>query len=270
MSVDRYSFDLNGFLIIKDFWPPEVLNLFERAVERCYGLQMHKIDAPRLTHADGMSVYVRLLEDMDKEAAHQASRMVEMTPAAKFLSSMPALLHVAEDLIRCPQQFLMISGPQPLVNSPNTDRLLYNWHAETAYYPKRRNFLNVWFPIFTDKTEANGTMYVLEGSHLVENRPFIEYTEGKNCFVQYEIPPSELTEYKEVAIEAKRGDLVVFHKNMVHRSSRNHSNHPSYAGIMRILDYREDLTLSADPSAIPYSTRGGTDYGRPGIDVNRA
>lgn len=259
----KEEFDRDGFIVIKDFWPEPILEKFEGAVRRCYALQAGKIG---MKH-DAISVIAEFLESQDKEAAHQASRMVELTPAARFLSSYPDLLNTAADLIGCAQTDLFVSGPQPLINSPSVDRLLYRWHAEEAYYPKRRNFLNVWFPIFEDKTSENGTMHVLKGSHLISGRPFIEYQGGTNHFVQYEIPKEDLVEYENVPIVAKRGDLVLFHRNLVHSSTRNISNRASYAGILRILDYRKDLTLSADPAAIPYAIRGGSDYGRPGLRV---
>ena len=46
---------------------------------------------------------------------------------------------------------LLMDRPGIFVNRPKTKRLLYKWHSESHYYPKRRNFLNIWLPIFYNK-----------------------------------------------------------------------------------------------------------------------
>ena len=53
---------------------------------------------------------------------------------------------------------LLMDGPGIFVNRPKTKRLLYKWHSESHYYPKKRNFLNIWLPIFDNKSDKNGTM----------------------------------------------------------------------------------------------------------------
>ena len=72
-------------------------------------------------------------------------------------------------------QPLLIDGPGIFINRPKTKRLLYKWHSESHYYPKRRNFLNIWFPIFTNKNEKNGTMCIKEKSHPLNDLPINEY-----------------------------------------------------------------------------------------------
>jgi len=53
-----------------------------------------------------------------------------------------------------------MDGPGIFVNRPKTKKLCHKWHSESHYYPKRRNFLNIWLPIFDNKSNKNETMYV--------------------------------------------------------------------------------------------------------------
>lgn len=284
-DTDRRRFRQDGYLVIPDFWSAAALGRWENACNHMLHLQALKIAPlrekfPRLDPAsyhtaEELDHVLGVLEQEDREAAYQAIMMIEHSAAGKAMISDPALLACASDLLDCPTELLVLAGPQPLINLPSTKRLLYHWHSETAYYPKRRNFLNVWFPMFRDKHQGNGTMHVCRGSHDVETRQFVEYQgfdkeshNKKNHFVQYEIPSCEVTQYEKVAVEVPRGALVLFHRALVHCGTPNASALPSYATVMRVCDMRRDLTLSANLGAVPFGTRAGRsdDYGRPGLE----
>ena len=158
---------------------------------------------------------------------------------------------------------LLIDGPSIFINRPNTERLLYKWHAEAVYYPKRRRFINIWLPLFTQKTKKNGTMSFKQKSHLY-NFPFSDYqgfnksTEGQaNHLIQYEVPENLLTKFKEHYCEVDPGDLVIFHRNLVHRSNQNISDNYSIALVARVWDPTDDLTLSGEMAAVPYGGNVG-------------
>jgi len=160
-------------------------------------------------------------------------------------------------------------GPSLFISRPNTQRLLYKWHSEAHYYPKRRRFLNIWLPLFNDKSKNNGTMSFKEKSHL-QDFPFSDYkgydkdTHNKpNHFIQYEIPSNLLIDFKEHFVEANRKDLVIFHKRMVHTSNQNTSKDYSVAVVARVWDPTDDLTMSGNINATPY----GGNIGRPNLVV---
>jgi ectoine hydroxylase-related dioxygenase (phytanoyl-CoA dioxygenase family) len=164
----------------------------------------------------------------------------------------------------------LIDGPALFINRPNTERLLYKWHSEAHYYPKRRRFLNIWLPLFDSKNKSNGTMSFKEKTHL-RDFPFSDYqgynkdTQNKdNFFIQYEIPSNLLSDYKEHWCDVNRGDLIIFHKNLVHTSNQNTSSKYSVAVVARIWDPSDDLTISGSMSATPY----GGNIGRPNLVVN--
>ena len=166
---------------------------------------------------------------------------------------------------------ILVDGPGMFINRPKTKRLLYKWHSESHYYPKRRNFLNIWFPIFTDRSEKNGTMYIKEKSHLIEDLPFNEYqgfdkkTEGaKNHFIQYEIPENFVKKLKTYKANVKLGDMLIFNRKSVHTSSENYSKNYAFAAVFRIWDMSKDLTLSGDLRVAPYRDVGN---GRPNLFV---
>ena len=82
--------------------------------------------------------------------------------------------------------------------------------------------------------------------------------------MQYEIPESMLKDYSRVVCEANRGDMYLFDRNIVHSSASNVTDSVSFALVLRVWDFKDDLTLSGEMKVTPYS---GQDIGRAGLMV---
>jgi ectoine hydroxylase-related dioxygenase (phytanoyl-CoA dioxygenase family) len=97
-----------------------------------------------------------------------------------------------------------------------------------------------------------------EGSHkfdfpYADYKGYNKYTQNiSNYFIQYEIPPNFLMDYKEHWCEVSPKDLIIFHKNLVHTSNQNISEKYSVAVVARVWDPSDDLTLSGSIAATPY------------------
>ncbi len=282
LSDLKITFEKDGYVIIKNFWSERLLSSWEKSLTSCYYIQALKIknlkekigskglnpvDYDRMEDLDNV---LPLFEGAYKAAGHQAIFINENTIASKDLCTYAPLLKIASSLLNCPPEIFNFSGPIPFINLPSVKRLLTLWHSEQiGYYAKRRNFLNIWFPFFRDKNEANGTMYFSLGSEKKTDWQFAEFqgydeeTMNKSEFLkQYTIPTSELESFEKKAVVANRKDLVIFNKNLVHTSSANTTAQPTYAAVMRIFDYRADLTHSFDPAVRPYADK----YGFPGTE----
>jgi hypothetical protein len=280
VSADTVAeFNENGFAVFRGVLGDERVSL-EQSIARCYALQALKIVALRdafpkddpveLDTVDDLDRAIDALETVDKEAAYQALPLIAQSPGGRTFANSDVIADVASTLMGCPRELVLVGPPSPFVNRPRSRRLLYRWHSEAHYYPKRRNFLNLWAPLYRPKNTDNGTMWFAVGSHKLVDLPFVEYqgyddeTFGKrNHFVQYEVPASFISDCEKVAVQAEPGDLVAFHRSTVHTSSENPSDTTSYAVVCRAWEPRGDLTLSGNLAATPY----GGDYGRPGLDT---
>ena len=222
--------DKQGFKHYRGFFTKEEIRKFEEAVVAIYKLQARKIDVYRsqvdqLEDKEPFAVFCAIYEMMekdDKEALYQVQSMLPHVPQIRKIFN-DKFLDTCQQELKCDKVNLLINGPALFVNRPNTDRLLYKWHSEAHYYPKRRNFLNIWFPVFNKKNYENGSMSFKAYSH---NRdfPFADYkgfnkdSENKaNHFVQYEIPESFLKNYIQEDVEADPTDLLLFDRRMVKR-----------------------------------------------------
>ena len=266
--------DKQGFKHYRGFFTEEEIREFEEAVVAIYKLQARKIDVYRsqvdqLEDKEPFAVFCAIYEMMekdDKEALYQVQSMLPHVPQIRKIFN-DKFLDTCQQELKCDNVNLLVNGPALFVNRPHTDRLLYKWHSEAHYYPKRRNFLNIWFPVFNKKNYENGSMSFKAYSH---NRdfPFADYkgfnkdSENKaNHFVQYEIPESFLGNYIQEDVEADPTDLIIFDRRMVHRSNQNLSNDYSVAVVARVWNPEHDLTLTGAMEALPY----GGNLGRSGL-----
>jgi ectoine hydroxylase-related dioxygenase (phytanoyl-CoA dioxygenase family) len=269
----------DGFVSIKDFFTQKELESFEECIVDLYLLQAKKISDYRQraieiessgqSNFEKFSSIYELMEANDKEALYQVQKFLPSSPTARKIFN-DRFTSLTEALLCSPSHNLLIDGPALFVNRPRTERLLYKWHSEAHYYPKRRRFLNIWLPLFTKKTKDNGTMSFRVASHK-RDFPFSDYqgynkdTQNKaNYFIQYEIPENLVLGYREHWCEVEPKDLVIFDRSMVHTSNQNISDHYSVAVVARVWDPSEDLTLSGSMAATPY----GGNIGRPGLVVD--
>lgn len=256
------SFAKTGFEHNREFFDQETLGWFEGAIAHLFRIQFDKIGDYKGEDRDLLAICERM-EEKDKDALYQVQKLLPKSQCVRELFNYAFTSHCAR-LLKCSVGELLVDGPGLLINRPNTTRLLYKWHSEAHYYPKRRRFLNIWFPVFADKTKDNGVMSVKLGSHK-RDWPFVEYQEGPNAFRQFEIPENFVTEFQEHTCESKRGDLIIFDRNLVHRSNPNRSDKYSFACVVRVWTPEDDLTLAGDFEVTPY---GGDKGGRANLVVN--
>jgi hypothetical protein len=267
-----------GFTTIASFFPIELIEKLEACIVDLYRMQAGKIGEYSQTAKeiqlssiglfDKFSRLYELMEKEDKEALYQVQKFFPSSPIMRELFD-AKFLDLVRNLLKSSSNSLLVDGPALFVNRPNTERLLYKWHSEAHYYPKRRRFLNIWLPLFDRKSKESGTMSFKIASHK-SDFPFSDYQgfnrnsqNMANYFVQYEIPSNFLDKFGEHWCETERGDLVIFDRSLVHRSNQNLSNSYSVALVARVWDPTDDLTLSGDIAATPY----GGNIGRSNLNV---
>lgn len=275
-----HVFKGTGYRHYRKLFSPEALAQFETTLVSLYAQQARKIgdyrasidridpNAPHGTNYHRLTTILNMMEENDKEALYQVQKLLPSSQQLRKLFD-DEFLSICCGLLGSKPDNTLIDGPALFINRPSSQRLLYKWHSEAHYYPKRRRFLNIWFPLFTSKDEHNGAMQILPESHK-KHWDFAEYTgfnkdsqDKKNHFVQYEIPESWLTQYRPHVCKSDPGDAIIFDRNLVHRSCENESQRISFAVVARVWTPEDDLTLSGNLAATPY----GGDLGRANLVV---
>ena len=277
------KFNKTGISIFENVLKKKELDLFYNTLLNITFYHLRKIKENKnsitkiynssLPLGDKLSKILELYEKNDKEALYQLQKLYSSSIELRNIIGTKFLIKEFKKLLELKEnQPLLIDGPGIFINRPKTKRLLYKWHSESHYYPKRRNFLNIWFPIFFNKSEKNGTMFIKEKSHLLNDLPFNEYQgfdksseNKKNHFIQYEVPENFVKNLKTFKSNLNVGDLLVFHRKSIHTSTPNLSKKYSFAIVFRVWDISKDLTMSGDLAVSPYRDVGN---GRPNLEVD--
>lgn len=263
-SEQLEQYDNEGYIILKNFWPEEILKIWEETIISFYYMQAKKL--PKIRESvnntrtvDGLDTVLLLYEKYHKQSGFHAGQLVRSSMMRNFVFTQDFFVSTCSQLLRCSKELLNIDEGVVFPSIPSSKRLLYQWHSEASYYPKRNHFLNGWFPVFRNKTKQNGTMIVMPKSHKKEYWDFMEHfgyddTSPKTqTREQFEVPASSLSEYETVPIDIERGDMCFFDRNLLHASTINESDKFSYASVVRIFDVKDDLTLSSTLDIRPFT-----------------
>ena len=197
---------------------------------------------------------VEAVNDVSHDALNEVSIMLRNSLVGHKIVC--DLNEIVQSLFACPAR-VVLSGPSLFVNLPNSNTRKYTAHAESCWYPKRQNFVNLWLPVFRERSEAQ-SMVFWRGTEKTTFNYFNEYVgyefdRNSNANKQYEIPDRYLSQYeKSFAPSSSPGDVLAFDKNLVHSSIDNNLDHPLYALTVRVFDYIDDLTISANWAEVPY------------------
>ena len=253
MSTSEFVVD--GYAV-RNILPRSDLTSFVEAFKALLSMQCKKLG---VHYSKDLYKEVQALNKVSSSALSEVLAMARNTRSGHLLASNQNLLEQSAVFLDAPKDQLIISGPSFFVNIPDNNERKYTWHSEQNWYPKRRNFLNIWCPIIEDRANSN-SMAVMRGSHQKDWFYFSEYTGYDNKFdsaanVQYEIPASFLTSYAEEIPSVKVGEGLFFDGKLVHRSLDSPSDRPLFTIVFRVFDYSNDLTLSSNWADIPYNRK---------------
>lgn len=267
---DVFSLDQINNLTV-DFYNRILLQAFKIGVSNEFNFKSYGENV----NPDEIDELVKKLNAKNKKSLDFAVQELRECPSFYNLIS-GKFLEISSKLLDCPDSLLKVHIDGILVNIPSNNQRLYRFHSEKHYYPYRRNFFNFWMPLIRNKTANNGAMIVKHKGHL-KTYQFNEYSgfekvEGYEAsedsfFYQLEIPDVELNEFDSVVTDLSIGKCLFFSSNMPHTSKINESEEVSYALIIRVYDYRKDLTLSDKTGIKSYqASQGGFPNIKPIID----
>jgi len=262
------AYKKKGFAVTQLF-DKDAFEDFILSLEGLVKMQMRKVN---LEISANFNDNILALNEKSSNALDEVFEMLRNTSEGHRLAANKNLNFISQKLLlEKSNKKLIISGPSFLINIPGSNERKYTWHAEQNWYPKRRNFLNIWCPIINDRVNEN-SMAVMTSSHKQDWFYFSEYSgydekidKNENAYVQYEIPSSFLKSYEAEIPPVKLGEGLFFNGKLVHRSLENKSNEILITMLFRVFDYSEDLTLSSYWGDVPYNRKS---FGFPEINVD--
>lgn len=208
----------------------------------------------------GESVLDDLVIDLNKNAPQLLYQFNQrVANSAQFINIVSSIKvrEIFEELTGVDSKLALVQPAYDfLINPPGSSRLQYNWHTAFQSYPKRSCFLNFWMPAFRSKRSDNGTLQVCLDSHnflfpWVEGKALSR--DGKNALTQNRVPQEFVDRFEVQHLECEPGSAYVMHPLLLHSSSINKTNLPSYVFIFKLWTDIADYSLSSDLGSRMYS-----------------
>ena len=251
-------FQKYGIISIKNLITPDIQDKIFNTALYFYKQTANKINiaTPNTNDLTELDFYVTNLEKVDRQASVQAQKLISQSSGILSLTLNNNLMKINSLLLGIDKELLLLEGFGGFVpNIPENVSRLYTYHSEAHWIPLRKKFINCWAPLFRQKQHKTGTMFVKPYSHK-KIHEFYEYqgfgeNGDKDSYTQYETPDS--SEFSEVPLLSQPGDIVLFDRNLLHRSEVNEAANVSYLFVNRFFDISKDLTISANLNIRPYS-----------------
>jgi hypothetical protein len=161
-----------------------------------------------------------------------ADTPIHLGPAVFNLLRNPRVLDVIEDLLggeiySNPVQHIRIKPPQDAVPQALLNGLTaaVGWHQDMGVVSAdadQTTMISVWIAVL-DATEKNGCLQVVPGSHNGELAIHCNYDDSKRKYHQINIP-DKLVSPNHRSLPMKAGDVLFFHKKLMHSSLPNTSD----------------------------------------------
>lgn len=128
------------------------------------------------------------------------------------------------------------------LDKPGGERHLFDWHQDTLYLLGSTNAITAWLPL-QKVNLLEGTIEVIAGSHRDGLAPFVRISDKPIAphvpMLQRDLKLAGPVRGTPVAIEAERGDLVVFKQMLLHRSTPNRGRQVRWTAQLRVTDLAE-------------------------------
>lgn len=252
----REAFAEGGYLLIEDFVAPAMCDrLIARANELVEGFdaQLHRtvFSTTSVTHAADR--YFRESGDavrffLEEEAIDTAGNLVrsksvavnkighalhDLDPVFSEFSRRPRLANLARGLVRNPLLLQsMYIFKQPGIGGE------VSWHQDSTYlYTEPMTCIGFWFAL-EDADASNGGMMAIPGAHRGPLRK--RFRRVGDGLVTQTLDETPWPESAAVALDARKGSLVILDGLLPHYSSANRSPRSRHAYALHVIDGTAD------------------------------
>ena len=195
-------------------------------------------------------------------------------PRARELSLMPLIGAIAAQLAG--STTIRLFDDQAVYKPPDDGTSVVGWHTDHSYWSTctSTSMLTAWIP-FEDSSIENGTIMVVDGSHLWQESEHIRLFNEPDLTRLTEHMGRPVPESAIIPLELRKGQVSFHHMRSVHASAANRTSAPRLADAVHLQDganaYRPAFDTAANPIVLPHdrlcrrTPDGRPDYADPDV-----
>jgi hypothetical protein len=234
----------NGFCFARNLIALEQIERLENLIVRRARIDLDALGVP----SEGLAPFelLRALEGASRQRFYKLCS-IGSGLAGLQIATGPVVAQLIGDAFGIDASEVFPFPPAIFFNDRPVTRLQYRWHQESSYLQAYKNFLTIWFPLFRDLAPEDGPMIVARGSH----REIYPYSASKepNGVTQFAVSDEVAARFDQVPCAIGRGDAVVFHRDMLHKTGENTSGEPRVSVVVRYFNVLE--TPEFQPMLVP-------------------
>ena len=251
ISNDLEFYDTNGYVILKNAIPEKIIDDFMKFVA-----SIIKMEAERLGMKDNYSVEQLLnsvlinIKEKNRDSSSWIYQVINNSNVfKKFIYNLNLELIVKKLLHMDNLDYIAAINPALRIDMPFDKKNIRDWHQDSHYFldnKKGSDALVTWMCL-GDAYKENGSIFVCPKSQN-EGRLDSEHIIGNSGISEQYVTSNEIVnKYDKLLVEAKKGDVVLFNMDLIHKSGDNVSNTVRYTTQIRYsnlskLDYNPPQT----------------------------
>ncbi len=252
---DLLFFQDNGYLVVPSIVPIARIDELRRLIFRIYTKLVPADRNIPQTEPWNDPWFDRRLLDLRTENPRLFGSLYDCAQSAVAVSRLvtePDVANAVAGLYGDDPQDLAYSGIMLRMDAPKDQRNVLSWHQDRAYYPQNLDGANgVVVTIALQDTSAElGALNVCPGSHregLIE--PEQTSKDDYETTEQRAVPQPLVDKYPHTIAELGKGDMLIIHMNMFHRSGTNMSDRFRFSALCR---YHRIMTSDFVPFGLLY------------------
>ena len=244
-----------GFTIINDLFTISEMEDAENNILNFANIFRRKIKSKsqicrkNINKINDLNKFLIWLDNYNSKYLFSFVGLVSQLPTVKKLTINESIIDLSCELLKSPKNELLSGESSFLVNTPSSERLIYQWHNAKNNYPKREVHINYWVPLIKNKTKNNGTLLVASKSHLSDYL-FLQFkspsdNSGKSMLTQNLIPDHFVNQFNIIPLEVDVGSCAAMLPKTIHSGSFNQTSQCSYVLVFKIWANHKDWTLSS-------------------------
>ena len=208
------SFNENGFLLIRDFYDKKKCDAIKEIAKVHLKYEIKPIETEY--------EYIGIEKEEYKKSIRRLRGVYDRDILFKEWMQYPEIKPILEQLLGERAVLITAHHNSIMTKMPKTSTQTC-WHRDSRYWSyDKDNLLSVWLALDKENAE-NGVLEFIPKSHKMK---FKEEQFDDKSFFRSDLPENKKIIATKVSFELNKGDIILFHSELLHRANANSSNKP--------------------------------------------